>query len=495
MILDAIIENMEAEGLLRSVPKTHVVLGFSGGRDSTVLLYLLNEIRNKRPLDITAAYFNHRWRGAPPPELPMVHQNCLKLGIPLVIIQGDLTVPKTESAARQARYRQLTRLAYDLHADAILTGHHADDQIETLLFRVFRGTGIDGLIGIQKRLELEDPEAKPVPIIRPMLDIARKHLRDYAQDNQLNYYDDPTNDEFKFQRNNIRHNILPYLEQSFPQVKNALFRLSLVAEGDLQIIEETMRGIWTEVYGKDAKGPYLEAIRFNQLGLPYQRRVLKRFLGEQNIHSDFQSIEDLLQFIRGEGRRNLDSSLKSMIKTEDGKTRFMALYKDKLRLIAGPEEPPRKEPVPVSVPGSTPVPELSLTFRSIPWQEPDKVNISPIRPADNQQVYVNLATYEDKPLELRTRRPGDKFQPMGMDVPLRFKKFLINRGVPRFERNKLLVLAHGNKVLWAPGLGISQELKIKEKTTPTHLLKLEPGIHQEEPPAAESESMTGEPVA
>lgn len=501
MILDAMIENLEAEGLLRTVPKTHVVVGYSGGRDSTVLLHLLSEIRNQRPLDITAAYFNHRWRGSPPAELPMVHQNCVKLGIPLIIIQGDLTVPKTENAARQARYRQLTRLAHDLHADAVLTGHHADDQIETLLFRILRGTGIDGLIGIQKRLVMDDPLAKPVPILRPMLDIARKHLREHCAEHNLVYFDDPSNDDHKIQRNNIRHNLLPYLEQSFPQVKNSLFRLSLVAEGDLRIIEETMRGIWDEVYNEDGKGPYLEAIRFNQLGLPYQRRLLKRFLAEQNIHSDFQTIEDMLLFIRGEGRRNLSASLKSMVKTEDGKTRFMSLYKDKLRLIPGPEEPPRKEPVTLTIPGSTPVEELSITFRAIPWQEPEKVNISPIRPNDNRQVYVNLGAYAEKPLELRTRKPGDKFQPMGMDVPLRFKKFLINRGVPRFERNNLLVLAHGNNILWAPGLGISQELRITEKTTPTHLLKLEPGIYHEEPPAPppppepEPEPVSGAPVA
>ena len=325
MILNVLIENLEAEGLLRSVPQSHLVLGYSGGRDSTVLLQLLSEIKSRRPLDVTAAYFNHRWRGTPPPELPLVHQNCLKLGIPLVIIQGDLTIPKTESAAREARYQQLTRLAYDLRADAVLTAHHADDQIETLLFRLFRGTGIDGLIGIQKRLVLEDPQAKPVPILRPMLDIARKYLREYAQDNKLVYFDDPTNDEFKYQRNNIRHNILPFLEQSFPQVKNALFRLSLVAGGDLHIIEETVQGIWKEVYGQDPTGPFLGAIRFNQLGLPYQRRVLKRFLSEQNIHADFQSIEDLLQFIRGEGRKNLDASLKSLVKADSGQNRFLSL--------------------------------------------------------------------------------------------------------------------------------------------------------------------------
>jgi tRNA(Ile)-lysidine synthase len=483
MILESVIENLEAEGLLKAAPRTHLVLGYSGGADSTALLFLLNDIKQKLPLDVTAAYFNHRWRDNPPEELPLVHQNCLKANTPLVIIQADLTIPKTESAARQARYKQLTRLANDLRADAVVTAHHADDQIETLLFRILRGTGIDGLAGIQKRLILDKAFGSPIPILRPFLDIARRTIREYLQEHNLNYFEDPTNLDIHRQRNNIRHNILPVLENAYPQVKNSLFRLSLVADGDLQIIEDAIQGIWQSVYGEDKEGPHLDAVRFNQLGLPYQRRVLKQFLTRQDIHPDFHTIEDILLFIRGEGRKKMDASLKSLIKTEDGKTRFLSLYKSKLRLIAEPEQQATAAAaVPVSIPGPAPLPELDVSLFALPWHEPEKVSISPIRPNDSQQVYVDLSAFVDKPLEFRTRRPGDKFQPIGMDVPMRFKKFLINRGVPRFERNRTPVLAHGNQVLWAPGLGISKQLQIKDKATPTHLLKLLAGINHPTPP-------------
>jgi tRNA(Ile)-lysidine synthase len=482
MILDSIIENLEAEGLLQTAPRTHLVLGYSGGADSTALLFLLNDIKQKLPLDVTAAYFNHRWRGNPPEELPLVHQNCQKANTPLVIVQADLTTPKTESAAREARYRQLTQLAHDLHADAVLTAHHADDQIETLLFRILRGTGIDGLAGIQKRLVLEKNHGCPVPILRPMLDIARKTIQEYLQEHKLTYFNDPTNLELHRQRNNIRHRILPVLEESYPQVKNSLFRLSLVADGDLQIIEDTIQGLWSGVYGEDKEGAYLNAMRFNQLGLPYQRRVLKQFLTQQDIHPDFHTIEDVLMFIRGEGRKKMDASLKSLIKGEDGKARFLSLYKNKLRLIEAPEASTTPTvAAPVTIPGPVALPELNMSLFALPWRESEKISISPIRPNDSQQVYVDLSAFADKPLELRTRRPGDKFQPIGMDVPLRFKKFLINRGVPRFERDRTPVLAHGNQVLWVPGLGISQQLTIKAKATPTHLLKILPGIDHPPP--------------
>jgi tRNA(Ile)-lysidine synthase len=480
LILDSLIENLQAEGLLQSVPRTHVVLGYSGGADSTALLFLLNEVKEKLPLDVTAVYFNHGWRDTPPEELPLVHQNCLTCNTPLVIVQADKTLPKTENAARQARYRQLTQLAQNLHADAVLTAHHADDQIETLLFRLLRGTGIDGLAGIHKRLNFSEETGGSVPVLRPLLDISRKTIMEYVQQKQLPVFQDPTNQDNKFQRNNIRNQILPTLMHAFPQMKNSLFRLTLVSEGDLQIIEDSIRGIWQETYGEDENGPFLSAVRFNQLGLPYQRRLLKKFLSRQGIHADFQTIEDILSFIRGNGRKNLDSALKSLENTEGGRTRFIALYKSQLRLITDPEREAAPIAVNVPIPGHLQVEELDSTFYAQPWQEPEKVRISPIRPNDAQQVYVNLSAFADKPLELRTRRPGDKFQPMGLEAPLKLKKFLINRGVPRFERNSLKILAIGNEILWVPGLGISQKLKIKDKSTPTHLLKLKKGIHPPE---------------
>lgn len=480
LILDSVTENLKAEGLLQTVPRTHVVLGYSGGADSTALLFVLNELKEKLPLTVTAVYFNHGWRGTPPEELPLVHQNCLSTHTQLIVVQADKTLPKTENAARQARYQQLTQVAKDLHADAVLTAHHADDQIETLLFRIMRGTGLDGLSGIQKRLDFSKQSGSEVPVLRPLLDVSRKKIMEYVRDKQLNYFNDPTNRENSYQRNNIRNQILPVLAQAFPQVKNSLFRLGLVIEGDLQIIEDSIAAIWKDIYNEDTAGPYLSAVQFNQLGLPYQRRLLKQFLARQDVHVDFQTIEDMLAFIRGEGRKNLDSSLKSLGNTLGGRSRFLALYKNRLRLITDPERESNPASVEVPIPGHMQAPELNSTFYAQPWQEPEKVKISPIRSNDSQQVYVNLSEFSDKAIELRTRRPGDKFQPMGLDAPLKLKKFLINRGVPRFERNRLKVLAVGNEILWVPGLGISQKLKIQDKNTPTHLLKIKEGLHPPE---------------
>jgi tRNA(Ile)-lysidine synthase len=479
MILDLVSDNLKAEGLLQSAPRTHLALAFSGGTDSMALLFILHELKTRYSLQVTALYVNHGWRGTPPPELPLLHRQCVKCETPLIVVQADRTLPKTENAARQMRYQRLTAAAQDLRANALLTAHHADDQIETILFRLLRGTGLDGLSGIHQRLVLTPPVGQSLPILRPMLDVSRKRIEDYLESHKIETFQDPSNQDVKYQRNNIRHKLLPTLEESFPQVKNALFRLSLVAEGDLQILEEAIDRLWNQVFARDEQGAFLKALPFNQLGTAYQRRVLKRFLSGQDIHADFQAIEELLMFIRGEGRHNLDASLKSLVQEETGRNRFLSLYKGCLRIVDIPQEAPPAFCYPVTVPGHFHLTSQNQTFTVQPWRAPEKVAMSPIRPQDSQQVYVDLSLYQDKPLELRTRRPGDKFQPMGMDVALRLKKFLINRGVPRFERNQLLVLASGNIVLWIPGLGINHQLRIRPKTAPTHLLQLRPGLHSE----------------
>ena len=345
----------------------------------------------------------------------------------------------------------------------MLTAHHADDQIETVLFRVLRGTGLDGLSGIHRRLVLDAGHGKPVPILRPMLSIARKRIQEYVDTHQLAFFQDPTNHDLRIQRNHIRHEVLPALETHFPQVKNALFRLSLVTEGDLHIIEESVNTVEASVLSEDSEGPYMDALTFNQLGEAWQRRILKRFLARQGVHVDFEAIEDFLVFIRGEGRRNLNAALKSLLKNEAGQTRFLALYKGKLR-IRTPEPLPETTTFAIGAPGHLPLPAFNRTWTIAPWREPEKVLISPIRPHDSRHVFVDLSAYADKPLDVRTRRPGDRFQPMGMSAPLRFKKYLINRGVPRFERDRMLLLASGNQILWAPGLGISEQVRVAQST-------------------------------
>lgn len=474
-VLETVTQNLKNEGLLDTLPFRHIILAYSGGIDSTALLYILSDLQKNYALKITAAYFHHAWRGTAIEELPLLHQNCLKANVPLVIMQPELTAPQTETAARTARYNKLTALAKDLNADVILTAHHANDQVETILFRLLRGTGVDGLSGIQKRLQMETPHGKSVPILRPLIDIERSRVEEYVQQKAYNYFNDPSNSNTSIERNYIRHELFPVLEKRFPQTKNALFRLGLVADSDAKVIQNSVTPIWKRVLHTEGCKNYLDAILFSQLSLPYQRRIIKRFLVLNNVQPDFQTIEGVLLFLQGKGRLSGDSALMSVESVAHNEKRFVSLYKNKIQVLARTDSP-NITGTELTCMGEQPavLQEFDVALHAIPWPAGGKIHLSPIRQNDTRQVLVDLSAYADKTLTLRTRNIGDKFQPLGMLSPMRFKKFLINRGIPRFERDKLPVLAVGKHILWVPGLGIDASIRLKDNGLPTHMLQLLP---------------------
>ncbi|MGE0200860.1 MAG: tRNA lysidine(34) synthetase TilS [Candidatus Melainabacteria bacterium] len=494
-------DNLRQEGLLDGPTPSHVVLGFSGGMDSTALLYLLSELRKVTPLRVTAAYFHHHWRPLPIRELPILHKVTQQCGIPLVMIESDRTLTKTEATAREHRYRQLLGLARDLRADAVLTGHHADDQVETILFRILRGTGLDGLSGIQKRLLFSQfPDSAHIPVLRPMLDISRQSIQELVENRELSYFEDPTNQENHLQRNLIRNKILPALMSDFPHVKNALFKLGLVADGDARLLDDQVDRLWRQVCHQDEYGDWLDIRAISPLDKVLQRRLMKRFFIRHHLPFDYQRIEEALAFIRGETRHDLSSGLKSMGKTEQGQPRFLSLYQQKIRIITPTGTPDGRPagpvlgnpPIDVAWPGVMHFEDHGMTLAITALMAEERAGFEDVEyvlettESGHKKVYVDLSRYleplidpmdprliETMPplqLTLRTRQPGDQFQPLGMEWPMRLKKFLMNRGIPRFERDRVPLICVDNTVLWVVGHGISDRIKVRN--TPTHVLQL-----------------------
>ena len=453
---------LAGQGLDPALRRVHLVVACSGGPDSTALLHALCDWRDGQPengqkidLQLTVAWVNHAWRETPQ-ELPILHQHVLARNVPWVMIACDKTLPKTEGAARTYRYEQLTKLAAQLQADAVVTAHHADDQVETILFRILRGTGLDGLTGVRKKLLFKNTT---VPVVRPMIDTARGIVENYLRENNLKSFEDPSNNDVKYQRNLIRKKILPQLQQDFPQVKNALFKLALVVEGDMQIVETHMETLWERVACTDDTGLFLKAGVFSQMDVPYQRRIIKRFLQHHSIGCDFQLVEETLTFIRGDHRRKISSALKSLPCDVPDKKNFLSLYKDLIRVLTLPARQVEEGlNIDISQPGIYPIPDagLEIETRLLP-PNPDKTAANSYEKSALAELWIDpeLGGFKDKPLQLRTRQPGDKFHPAGMPVPLRLKRWLINRAIPRFDRDKIPVLACGEHVLWAKDMGIS----------------------------------------
>lgn len=212
-----------------------VLVAVSGGADSMALLSALVRLKTGGAGRLIAGHFNHRLRGAASDaDAEFVRQTCRQLGVPLEKGQATAVLESGESGsdggieerARAARYEFLTTTAARLGARYVVTAHTADDQVETILQRIIRGTGLAGLAGIPFARRLSEATT----VVRPMLSITRANVLEYLTAVDLEYRDDASNADLSFMRNRIRHELLPLLRDRYhPAVKESLLRLGQLA--------------------------------------------------------------------------------------------------------------------------------------------------------------------------------------------------------------------------------------------------------------------------
>ncbi len=217
-----------------------VVLAVSGGADSVALLRAMHALKTSGPGRLTVAHFNHRLRGdESEADERFVTRLCQRIGLECVVGYAGATELQTvgdglEAAAREIRYRSLQQSAEQAGARFLVTAHTADDQTETILHHVLRGTGLGGLAGMSRARAL----GPAVTLIRPLLDVTRKNVLDYLAAVDQSFRQDSTNSDRQFMRNRVRHELLPMLERDYaPGVRESLLRLGTLAADAQQFIE------------------------------------------------------------------------------------------------------------------------------------------------------------------------------------------------------------------------------------------------------------------
>ena len=223
-----------------------VAIGLSGGPDSVALFhYVLNYIRrNELDVKLTALHYNHNWN----PELDNADQDlcelfCRNSGVDIIVEKNE-TCLTSETDSRNLRYNFFKRKCKELNAKVLLLGHHQDDNIETILFRLLRGTGSAGLCGIPGSRPLFDAGGMDggnmldCAISRPFLNYSKSEIYEYCRENNIPYREDPTNYETdKAKRNQIRHNIVPILEEYEPEFRKFVSRMAQNVGSDLQVLK------------------------------------------------------------------------------------------------------------------------------------------------------------------------------------------------------------------------------------------------------------------
>ena len=278
-----------------------IILAVSGGADSLCLAHAVITLAPHLGLQPVIAHLNHGIRGqAADDDADFVQRFAAQYGVPCHIEKTN--VPKlakemnlsVETAARMARYDFLTRTADQHEAKLVTVAHHADDQAETVLHRLIRGTGLAGLRGMASHSPL--PGAPHLTLVRPLLGFSRKDIEQYCADCDLQPRHDATNDDHTHTRNRIRHELLPLLEQYNPGIRTVLARLADSATTDFEIIEDATQQAFVSVARTtEANAIAFDRAAWQRLSVGLQRAVLRQavlHLKGQLTDLKFSAIEE-----------------------------------------------------------------------------------------------------------------------------------------------------------------------------------------------------------
>jgi len=454
------------ERVLRTIRKhelfprgARVLVALSGGSDSVALLHILRELEELGELGVAGvAHFNHQLRGADADaDEEFCSERALALGLTFDAGRADVARLAAESgrsiedAARAARYAFLAESAARLRANVVAVGHSEDDQAETFLLRLLRGAGSRGLAAIRPRAG---------QIVRPLLEVRRADLRSYVAERALRYREDASNSELQFARNRVRHELMPVLEAFSPGIVPVLAREAALARQDEEYLEACAIELASSIVLKTDCDLEIDAAALKGLPPALASRIVRqaltasaggRFIG-------FQHIQGVLELAGAEGDA-AGIALPGQRATRRG---------NRIRLGAEAARPfSNFFRFPLSIPGEVALPEWAVSAQRVDNSD----EIGPHR-ARGGEVFVAAGPLR-YPLAVRNRRPGDRFNPLGMGGRGRkLQDFLVDRKVARTERDRLpLVVDRDDRIVWVVGQSLAEDFRVTEPSQGVILLK------------------------
>ncbi|MDA8213694.1 MAG: tRNA lysidine(34) synthetase TilS [Nitrospiraceae bacterium] len=427
----------------------HVLIGLSGGPDSVCLLTIINKLKHELGVHLSAAYIDHGLRPDETPyEIDFCRDLCNSLGMPFITRSIDVKSYVKEKklnkqeAARELRYRVLNEIAAETAANKIALGHNAGDQAETILMRLFRGTGPSGLSGIP-----------PVRrhIIRPLIEVERIEIEKFLEDEGMGFVIDSSNLKHEYLRNKIRHLIIPAIKNINRDIIKTLSRTADIFRDEERyfeiIVTKTLMKLITRKTDKTIEiflGP-LEAMDTVIL-----RRVLRRAIDEtKGLHGiSFIHIEEIMSLIKS-GKSGDRIYLPKDIRVIKGYS----------TLILTSEKPARLGTYSIDSPGEIIVTESSVVLRSA------TMGIDEVKDyGDAQKCAVIDADKVHFPLIIRGRLHGDFFYPMGFGKRKKLQDYFVDEKIPRDERDAVPLLVCGNNIVWVIGYRLDERYRVDKDT-------------------------------
>jgi tRNA(Ile)-lysidine synthase len=464
-----------------------ILVAVSGGLDSMVLLHLLHQLSQKESWKLAVAHLNHQLRGrASQADERLVRDTARKLGLPFVVERADVRKfarkhnLSIEMAARKLRHDFLAREALRLDIQTVALAHHADDQIELFFLRLLRGSGGEGLAGM--RSSSLSPSNRQVILVRPLLDVAKNELKDFATKNDIRFREDASNASLEFQRNRIRHELLPLLRQRYQKsLDKVILRVGEIVSAESDFATQCAMD-WLVKLESSKTSRHRSSKRFEELPVALQRRIIQLQSLKLGLPVNFDTVENLrlnresAVNVPGKdgvacltrdifGRINVFSSAKAGFQTSsqevllsnkagelvfDGlcvEWRVAAGVSPAVGILSGGNRLKKHTTKP-----STPVPGGRMP--------PSTAGVPPAATFE----YFDAEKVGSSIL-LRHWKAGDRFNPIGMQQLVKLQDFFTNEKIPRDKRRSLVVgVAANGEVFWVEGLRISENFKVTKKT-------------------------------
>lgn len=430
------LENTRVHYLI--IPHDTVILGFSGGKDSVSLLFLLKELKKDIPFDLIAAYFNHELRKDADDEEKWVRAFCETQAVELVTGSKNVSQLKKETglnlehAASLSRYRFFQEVSSRYTNAKVATAHTRSDLTETFFIKLFRGSGLQGLSAISSKKENN--------IIRPLLLFTQDEILSFIQRNSIEFYQDPTNKEDLFLRNRIRHHLVPEIEKIEPDIDNHIFQTVSIIQEEYDYFSETAGAILDQHL---ILGEILPLHILEEYHLSIQRHVIREYI----------------RLLKG-NLLNIGFAHIEAVRTRAQSMRGLAIPGLELKLHKG-----YIFPAGLTIPGyhyhaaAPGVLEIKEIHQKLHIQESHSFQ----KPWTNHEIIIPAGSAVF-PLMVRNPRREDKYVKINTTVNQKVYEMVRASGMPAEMRNLCPVILNGDgRIIWAVGSPVSEPFKVENK--------------------------------
>ena len=442
-------------------PELLLVVGVSGGADSLCLVHCLMEGGFK----LIAGHLDHALRESSASQAEALKMHMADLSLPFFSQREDVRQFALENklgieeAARICRYRFLFELARKHGAQGVVVGHHADDQVETVLMHFLRGSGLSGLSGMQPRSLLATIEAE-LPLFRPMLGIHRQEIQDYCQAHGLAVLEDESNADSSFFRNRLRHELIPQLEKSNPGFGQRIVRTAQTLSADRQLLEALAGEAFERMLVRTEEGGLVFSREsFSGLHLSLQRLVLRQAFAKLK--------PDLRDFGFEAAERALDAIASGTAQTPLAGELWVFCFDSEFVIAPRTYQHQHTE--------YPQLPDLS-GFRlkrggkiklNAGWElSAELVDVRKYKSLPEELKHHPLHAWLNPldvewPLEVRPMRTGERWSPLGMALKhQKLSDFFVNQKIPQTARVSWPLVLSGGSILWVAGLRIAQAWRL-----------------------------------